>query len=269
MLLVQISDLHWRDDGAWPRHDPVRALERAFALVAAMRPAPDAIVFTGDVIDRSAVGYDAVARLLAAAPVPLLPLAGNHDRAEGFRAAFGYLADFAPGHLSFAAPLGEGLLVGLDSNGPGGKPGLDAARLDWLARVLDGQRVPVVLALHHPPFPTGIPRLDADAFPGTGALADLVATSAVCRVIAGHSHRAIHTLWAGVPASTAPALGHALALSLVEGAPHAHSAEPPGLHLHRMLDGQVVTHSVSLVDGSARGFAGPLEDGARALLIPS
>ncbi|MBR9764844.1 MAG: phosphoesterase [Rhodobacteraceae bacterium] len=260
MLIVQLSDLHLRDDGAYPRHDPAEALARAFEGIARMRPAPALILLTGDVIDRSAAGYGPACALLRQAPVPLVALSGNHDRAAEFRAALGDRADFAEGHLSFALPLDGLTVIGLDSNRAGGLPGVDAARLDWLAGVLEGARGNALLALHHPPFATGIPRLDGTPFEGAEALEALVRGSAVTRVIAGHTHREITATWAGVTASTGPALAHGLALSLVGGAPHAHTPDAPGMHLHQVLpDGRLVTHRVDLdLRGAPEGFAATL-----------
>ncbi|MBU4529626.1 MAG: metallophosphoesterase [Hoeflea sp.] len=242
-LIAQITDPHLRDDGADPCHDPADALRRAFAMIAAMELKPAAIVLTGDIIDRSARSYDHVMHLLAEAPVPLLPLSGNHDRADEFRAAFAGWADFADGHLSFARPVGAMLLVGLDSNLPGASGGVDRARLDWLRGVLANARSPVILALHHPPFSTHAPHLDKGGFEGAGDLEALVRDSPVCRIIAGHSHRGMQTLWAGVPASTAIAIGHGLSLSL-SGARHTPIPTTPGYELHHLHHGTLVSHQM-------------------------
>jgi 3',5'-cyclic AMP phosphodiesterase CpdA len=245
-LIAQITDPHLRDDGADPCHDPAEALRQAFETIAAMDRRPDAIVLTGDIIDRSAAGYAHVLPLLRAAPAPLLPMAGNHDRAAAFRAAFADRAAFHPGHLSFVQPVGDAILVGLDSNLPGGTGGVDADRLDWLAGVLAHASGPVILALHHPPFPTLAPHLDRGGFVGAADLAGLVSRSPVCRIIAGHSHRGMQTFWAGVVASTAPAIGHGLSLSLTGD--HAHRTEHgvAGFDLHIVQSGAVVSHQVML-----------------------
>jgi len=244
-LIAQITDPHLRDDGADPSHDPALALRRAFERIAGMKTRPDAIALTGDVIDRSAAGYGHVIDMLRTAPVRVLPLSGNHDRAAGFRAAFGGWAGFAEEHLSFVEPVGAALLVGLDSTLDDGKGGVDATRLDWLERVLGEADAPVILALHHPPFPTLAPHIDDQGFAGADALAARIAGSRVCRVIAGHSHRGIQTLWAGVAASTCSAIGFGLGLSL-SGAAHRPVATPPGYELHLLRSGAVVTHQVTL-----------------------
>lgn len=264
MLLVQITDPHLRADTAYPRHDPARALAAAVAAINRMQPRPDLVVLTGDILDRSTRDHGPALDILSALTVPLLPLSGNHDHPAGFRAAFGGCADYAAGHLSAICPLPDGAVVVLDSNDGRGGAGLDAARLDWLTGQLARLTGPVVLALHHPPFLTGIPRLDRAGFPGCAELAGVVRGSAVVRVIAGHTHRAITADWAGVTASTCPALGHTLALSLDPASPHAHSAEGPAMHLHLIRPEGCITHSVSA--GDIQGFA-PLTPDQRAALI--
>lgn len=176
--------------------------------------------------------------------MPLLPLAGNHDRAGEFRAAFGDWVPFEAGHLSFAVEVGALLLIGLDSNMPGGGGGVDAPRLNWLENVLKAARRPALLALHHPPFPTRLPHLDQKGFAAAKALDSLVENSAVRRVIAGHSHRGMSTLWAGLPTSTAIAIGHGLDLSMSGKRPHRAQCVAPGYELHHWLDGEMVSHQM-------------------------
>lgn len=243
-LIAQITDPHLRDDGADPCHDPAAAMRAAFAAMAAMELRPDAIVLTGDVIDRSARSYDHAVALLREAPVPLLPLPGNHDRAAEFREVFAGQATFQPDHLSYVVPVGDLLLVALDSNLAGGKAGIDPTRLDWLAQVLSGADRPVLLALHHPPFMTGVPHLDQSGFEGAAQLETLIRGSRTCRVIAGHSHRGIRSLWAGIGASTAPAIGHALELSLSGAGKPRPLCTPPQYELHQLRDGTVVSHQM-------------------------
>ena len=245
-LIAQITDPHLRVDGVYPCHDAAQAILRAFAEIAAMDTRPDAIVLTGDIIDRSAPDYAHALPLLREAPVRLLPLPGNHDRAAAFREAFAGWAPFAQDHLSFVEPLGDALLIGLDSNLPDGRGGVDNARLDWLSAALAEARAPVLLALHHPPFPTHAPHLDNAGFVGAEALEKCLSGSRVCRIIAGHSHRAMQTIWAGVPASTALAIGHGLSLSLSGRTPHRPVATTPGYELHLLRSGSPVSYQMSL-----------------------
>ncbi len=245
-LIAQLSDPHLRDDGADPFHDPAEALLRAFAQIATMDAKPDAIVLTGDIIDRSAKGYAHALPLLRQPPVPLWPMPGNHDDAAGFRIAFEGWADFAPDHLSYTAPIADLQLIALDSTLRDGSPGLDSVRLDWLAGVLGNSREPALLALHHPPFATGTPHLDNPGFQNADALKYLIERSAVCRIIAGHSHRAMQTSWAGCLSSTAPAIGHGLSLSLSGVERHKPVQMPPSFDLHAIGLKGCVSHQIKL-----------------------
>jgi 3',5'-cyclic-AMP phosphodiesterase len=246
MLIVQITDPHFRGDGADPCHDPAQATLDAFAMIAAMDRRPDAIVLTGDIIDRSASGYAHALSVLREAPLPLLPIPGNHDRREQFREAFAGWADFAPDHLSFTRQIGDAVLIALDSNLPGGKGGVEAVRLRWLQDTLARATGPVILALHHPPFLTGAPHLDNDGFAGAAELGHLIASSPVCRIITGHSHRGMQTVWAGIPASTCAAIGHGLSLSLTGERQHQPVCWPPAYELHMVKAGSVVSHQIIL-----------------------
>jgi 3',5'-cyclic AMP phosphodiesterase CpdA len=245
-LIVQITDPHLRDDDADPCHDPARAILRAFGIIAAMDQRPDAIVLTGDIIDRSALGYGRANSLLRASPVLLLPMPGNHDRPAEFRETFAGWADFAPDHLSFTHQIGDAVVIALDSNLPCGKGGVDAVRLRWLEDALADVTGPAILALHHPPFPTGAPHLDKCGFARAAELGHLIAGSSVCRLIAGHSHRGMQTLWAGIPASTCASIGHALSLSLTGNRPHQPVCLPPAYELHMVKAGSVVSHQITL-----------------------
>lgn len=245
-LIAQLSDPHLRDDGADPFHDPAEALLRAFAQIAAMEIKPDAIVLTGDIIDRSAKGYAHALPLLRQAPVQLWPMPGNHDDAAEFRIALQGWADFAPDHLSYIAQISDLQLIVLDSTLSDGSPGLDRLRLDWLAGVQGNSREPALLALHHPPFATGAPHLDEPGFQNADALSHLIARSAVCRIIAGHSHRAMQTIWAGCLCSTAPAIGHGLSLSLSGAERHKPVQMPPSFDLHAIGLKGCVSYQIKL-----------------------
>lgn len=62
----------------------IAQITAASALIAAMDRRPDAIVLAGDMIDRCASGYGCALSLLRASSIPLLPMAGNYDRANDF-----------------------------------------------------------------------------------------------------------------------------------------------------------------------------------------
>lgn len=252
MLIAQISDLHVMAPGelAYGRVDTARYLEQAVETLLRLDPLPDLVVATGDLADGGAPGpYAELRRLLAPLPMPLYLLPGNHDERSALRAAFpeaGYLRQ-DPDFLHYALDLGPLRLIALDSLLPGAVAGaLCARRLAWLEARLEEERdKPVLLCLHHPPFRTGIARMDAHALgEGAAALAALVARHPrIERLLCGHLHRSIQVRWAGTLAMTAPSTAHQLELGLRPDSPLAFRLEPPGLLLHHWIEGQgLVSH---------------------------
>lgn len=247
MIIVQLSDLHLRADGRYPRHDAGAALATAVTVINHMRPRPDAVLFTGDLLDRSTRDYGLVRSILDKLTVPLLPIPGNHDDDQGFRGAFADEIAYEPGHLSFSHRCSDALVIGLDSNGPNGTAMIDAARLDWLAVILSETACPVLIGMHHPPFKTGMPRFDDASFPGADALMRLLMPHASkVRIVTGHVHRPVHGVVNGIQVSTAPPLGYTLALALVPDAPHAHTPEAPAMQIHHITADGSITHTLAL-----------------------
>src|SRR5258706_4766972 len=166
VLIAQISDLHIKPPGvlAYGRVDTARALERCVAGLNAFTPKPDLVVISGDLADTpTAEEYEHLKRLLAQLKLPFVGIPGNHDSRDLMRAAFASAPyAFSSGPLNQRVKV-EGLdLVLLDSSGPGRPHGeLDAPTLQWLEATLAASpERPALLFLHHPPFKTGITRMD-------------------------------------------------------------------------------------------------------------
>ena len=88
-ILAQLSDLHLHADARRPRRRarPPRPPSRR---VLDLRPAPDAVLVSGDLGERGDPAEYALAReLLAPLPMPVHVLAGNHDDHEALSEAFG------------------------------------------------------------------------------------------------------------------------------------------------------------------------------------
>ena len=256
MIVCQISDLHIKRPGAlaYQRVDTAGALRRCLRGMARLRPAPDAVVITGDLVDHGdAQEYAHLRELLDELAVPFYLLVCNHDHRDALRQAFpdhAYLG--SAGFVQYAVDLGPLRLLALDTQDPphsGGR--LCEQRLRWLELELArSPGKPVVLAMHHPPFLTGIGHMDEIGLPREDRerLAALVARHPqVERIICGHLHRPIQRRFAGTVASTSPAPAHQVAFDLQPGAVPGFRLEPPAMQLHAWIDGEgLVSHQVTV-----------------------
>ena len=134
------------DDASQP------ALAAAVARVLELRPAPAAVLVTGDIANAGDPAEHARAdELLAPLEMPVLKLAGNHDLLG------------AP--LQYVAEAGGLRFVVCDTS----QPGRDDGTLDveWVADQLVPD-VPTVIAMHHPPLVTGMQWVDDIGLPAVG-----------------------------------------------------------------------------------------------------
>jgi 3',5'-cyclic AMP phosphodiesterase CpdA len=129
------------------------------------------------------------------------------------------------------------------------------SQLVWLdATLAAAPSRPTIVALHHPPFWTGIGHMDDMGLRNPQPLESVIERHPqVERVIAGHLHRSIVARFGGTIASTAPSPSHQVALDLADDAASRFVMEPPGFQLHLWREGAgVITHTASIGD-----FAGP------------
>ena len=91
MLIAQISDLHIKPKGelAMGRVDTAGHLARAVAHIKTLRPAPDLVLATGDLVDGGKPEeYAHLRSLLAPLPMPVYLIPGNHDARRASRASW-------------------------------------------------------------------------------------------------------------------------------------------------------------------------------------
>lgn len=276
MLLAQISDLHILRPGrlAYGRVDTSAHLARCVARLNALEPRPDAVLITGYLVDSGGEEeYLHLRQLLAPLEIPYYLMVGNHDARGPLRKVFGAhrragpIASQDDDFVQYSFDVGPVRVIALDSQTPGESGGsLCDARVAWLSAQLDAARDrPVIVALHHPPFASGIEHMDEIALDRHAAQrldALLRRHPNVERVIFGHVHRTLFARFGGTLASGAPSPAHQVRLDLRPGAPPAFCMEPPGFALHRYTraDG-LVTHHV-YVDPAAGPY--PFEDIAAA-----
>jgi Icc protein len=251
--LVQLSDLHLRDgpDGAMP----LQRLRRALARVAALAPAPSAVLLSGDVADApSYAAYEQAHELLAPLGLPIHAIPGNHDDRQLLRARFGEGAPVGPGTpVCFTASCGTLRLIGCDSTVPGEERGaLGERQLAWLADTLDEQpTTPTLLALHHPPVLSGVRSMDtiALAVDDRAALEELLERHPQVRALTcGHLHTTMTTSFAGRPLLICPSTNSTLRLDLRADDEHPFSIsdQPAGFAVHALVDGRLVSHVQSI-----------------------
>jgi 3',5'-cyclic AMP phosphodiesterase CpdA len=239
--------------------DTADFLYRAVSALRELKQPADAVVITGDLTDFGrAEEYAHLRTLIAPLTCPVYLMPGNHDDRAELRRAFpdhAYLRA-APGavesdFIQYAADLGGVRLIAVDTVTPQASHGtLCSTRLRWLETLLaEAPDPPTILALHHPPFETFIGHMDEiGLLEGAPELARIVrANPQIQRLVCGHLHRGIQTLWAGTIAMTAPSTAHQVCLDLAADAPSAFTMEPPGCLIHAWAgDGRIVTHQAVL-----------------------
>jgi len=122
------------------------AFEAAVAAVAALDPAPDAVLLSGDLAEHADPReYERVRSLLAPLSMPVHFLPGNHDDPTAVPAWY-------------AVQCGSLRLVACDSTVPGADSGsFGPERLERLEQLLaEDPRTPTVVAMHHPPIDIGV-----------------------------------------------------------------------------------------------------------------
>ncbi len=239
MLILHLTDFHVTEPGALLGGVDTRAaFSRLMRRVARLEQRPDAILVTGDVAETATDEvYAWTAAALRDLGLPLVVVPGNHDMREPLRRAFRAETGTEPEHLAVARSVAGVRLIALDTLVEGSAHGaLGEAQLAWIEREL-GQAgsEPAVLAMHHPPFQTGLPAMDGIGLLSGGTeLARLLEGRAnVAGILCGHVHRAITGRFAGLPALIAPSASHQFALDFENAGAFAVVQEPPQLALHR------------------------------------
>ena len=244
-MLVQLSDLHLRPGDSGPEE----RLRRALALVAAMDPAPDAMLISGDIADVPEPEVYARAReMLDEARLPVMAIPGNHDDRDLLVAAFGA--------VPVAGRAGPMRVLGLDTSRPA------APTAGWRTTTWSGSR------RSWPRTPTrrrSWPCTTRPCSPGSGpwtpsgwgppialrSRCSLGRHPQVRTVTCGHVHRTMATALGGAAVVIAPGVSSQLRLDLrpQDDLPIEMTAEPPGLAVHLLVDGGIRSHFQRVADG--------------------
>jgi 3',5'-cyclic AMP phosphodiesterase CpdA len=248
LLIAQLTDTHVVAPGS----DQDQHVDNNARLAAAVRrinaesPTMTAVVATGDMTNWGhPAEYEMLAALLEPLSAPVLPIPGNHDDRDLMRQTFADVPWADAEHASWVTLIDGLRVVGLDSIIPG-QPGaaFDDSREQWLRAVLgsahDG---PTLLALHHPPFPTGIGWMDRSGFVGLERLSAVLGEFPVDRVMCGHMHRPISSTIADIPAHVGISTVQHVELGLGADAPIELILDPVGYQILRVEGSAVVVHT--------------------------
>jgi 3',5'-cyclic-AMP phosphodiesterase len=261
MLICQLSDLHVRPRGvACNRVSETNMLtERAFRVVAHFKPRPDVVVITGDLTECGLPAeYENLAAILRRTlSMPIYIIPGNHDRRDTLRAHMAHLPHVTsdPDFVQYTVEDYPVRLVMLDTLVPGAAHGaLSDIQLEWLDRILAAQpSKPTMVAMHHPPFATGLSHMDSIALQDAQRFRSVIMRHRqVERIISGHHHRPIIGHCGHAIASISPSVAHQTELSFDPASSGVFNFEPPAFQLHAWdATYGFVSHTVytSLYDG--------------------
>ena len=261
MILVQITDTHIEAPGelAYGRFDTARNLRAAIDVINQMDPAPDIVLHTGDMAHHgTSEHYSHFRELIADLRAPFFALPGNHDDRNNFRAAFSdtawmprrgeflhYTIDDFPVRILCCDSVLEGRVQG----------GFCSERLAWIEDQLSqASNQPTIIALHHPPFGSGMTGSTSNGLINGGSLfsAVLKRHKQVVRVIAGHAHRPFTCSFGNTIGYAAPTTCYPFALEMGPQNILSIIDEPPAISVHVWMEDTgvgepgLVTHTLPI-----------------------
>ena len=189
--------------------------------------------------DRSDESYSRLKALTEPLGLPLDIIPGNHDTRESMRSAFPDRLPLA-GPLNWQRQIGEVHMIGLDTLVEGkGSGELSDSSLGFLKDALTtAGNLPVLLALHHPPFQCGIGFMDDIGLANRKDFCEVVASfQGELRIVCGHIHSMMVTAIAGHVTTSAPAPSSTFSFDRRANAPIGFMELGDGCLLHRWDNG--------------------------------
>jgi 3',5'-cyclic AMP phosphodiesterase CpdA len=265
-LIAHISDPHIVEHPrlCYDTVDTRANLARVLARIEHMRPTPDLVVLTGDLVDEpSTEAYATLRETLAGLSIPLILLPGNHDD-RALLAKCLPEHDYLPqgggkAHFIIDRP-GAPLILGFDAVVPGSEHAhVGDDDLDWLARTLNtGPARPTMLMMHHPPVHTGLAFMDAMQPALDPRFESLIGQHRQLQlIVCGHVHRAIDAVFGGARVAVAGSTGFQFEFALDPDTPPRFSLETPSIRLHHWRGNTVTSFTAPLADNwPSFGFPG-------------
>ena len=187
MKIIQITDLHVGQAGEETFDVDVRGnFQRA--LSATRKLAPDHLVISGDLCFRDGERdiYQWIKGELERSALPYDIIPGNHDDPRLLAEVFGRQDLLNNGELYYQRFLAGQRVIFLDTS----EGRVSPPQLEWLGRRLAECDHDLILFMHHPPLPGGVPYMD-----GKYALQNMAEVQAVfagfpyrINIFVGHYH---------------------------------------------------------------------------------
>ena len=255
-LLVQITDTHVVERGTllYGMADTARHLAESVAEINAMRPQPDGVLITGDLVEHPGpVTYSHFRDLIAPLEMPVYLMPGNHDDPD---IMWGYFRDTRmfpakPPHYQYVIDDWPFRVLMLNSHYDNSElPYFGERRQQWLDEQLSASDKPTLIAIHHPPFRTGIGFIDMVGPEWYEEMGAIVARHPqVLKIICGHGHIDLQGRLGQVPVLMVGATAHQLIGGRVlDVAPSFDNVRVPPM-LHHWLDGDIVSGYYPWPDG--------------------
>lgn len=215
--IIHVTDTHLVEhQHALYGMDPAHNLRLCVQAINADQADADLCVITGDLAHKGhPQAYEQLQSILDELVMPYTVILGNHDSRPNFLDRFSGMPVDGNGFVQYTIDMGDYLGVFLDTNHPGVSYGVFCEqRAAWLSGVLAGDSRPVLLFMHHPAFPIGIPSMDKisllEPAPFEQAIEGHV--SRIRHLFFGHIHRPICGSWRGIAFSTLRGTNHQLVL---------------------------------------------------------
>jgi len=255
-FLVQITDTHVVERGTllYGQADTARHLAETVSEINAMRPLPDGVLITGDLVEHPGpTTYSHFRDLIEPLRMPVFLMPGNHDNPEIMQSYFRDTPMFPaePPHFQYVIEDFPFRVLMLNSHFDNSElPHFGPRRLQWLEAVLAESDRPALVAIHHPPMKTGIGFIDMvgpDWYRGLGEV--LAQHPQVFKIICGHGHLDLQGRLGTVPVQMVGSIAHQLIACRGEDiAPSFDNVRVPPM-LHQWLDGELVSGYYPWPDG--------------------
>jgi 3',5'-cyclic AMP phosphodiesterase CpdA len=247
-LVVQISDTHIVERGRllYDKADTARHLAETVAEINTMHPQPDMVLITGDLVEHPGpVTYSHFRELVAPLKAPTYVMPGNHDDPEIMWSYFRDTPWFPtkPPHFQFAIESNPFRVLMLNSHYDNSElPHFGPRRLEWLDKTLSDSDTPTLIAIHHPPFRTGIGFIDMVGAGWYQGLGEVIARHPqVLKIICGHGHIDLQGMLGNVPVQMIGSIAHQLIAGRGEDiAPAFDNVRVPPV-LHQWVDGAIIS----------------------------